>query len=167
LPGNPGGNDKEGFLRWVNSDMYNQKTLKQGWYKPRFPEKYKGNVDTIIFRSGLELKFFRFFDFNKVILQWNSEEVVVPYVSDLDGGMHRYYVDAWLKVKSKNGIQEFLIEIKPFAYTQAPPQQSRKSRSYQQKVMEYIKNLNKWKAADAYAKKKGQKFKILTEKDLL
>jgi hypothetical protein len=146
--------------------MYNQKTLHQGFYKPRYPEKYKGNVDKIIFRSGLELKFFRFFDLNKVVLMWNSEEVIVPYVSDLDGSMHRYFVDAWLKVRGKNGIQEYLVELKPFVYTKAPPQQNKKTKQYQLKVMEYIKNLNKWKAADSYAKKKGQKFIILTEKDL-
>jgi hypothetical protein len=146
--------------------VYNQKTLYQGWYKPRYPEKYKGNVDKIVFRSGLELKFFRFFDLNKVILRWNSEEVVVPYVSDLDGHLHRYFVDAWLKVKGKNGVKEYLVEIKPFPFTREPAQQNRKTQAYQQKVFEYIKNLNKWKAAAAYATKKGQKFIILTEKDL-
>jgi hypothetical protein len=145
---------------------YNQNTLHQGSYKPRYPEKYKGNPLGIVFRSGLELKWFRFFDFNKTVLQWNSEEVVVPYVSDLDGGMHRYFVDIWAKMNGKNGVQEYLIEIKPFAFTQEPPQQNRKTQAYQRKVYEYIKNINKWKAADAYAKKKGQKFIILTEKDL-
>lgn len=146
--------------------MYNQRTLHQGTYKPRYPEKYKGNPKSIIFRSGLELKFFRFFDHNKTVLQWNSEEVVVPYVSDLDGKLHRYFVDVWAKMNGRNGVQEYIIEIKPFAFTQSPPQQNRKTQAYQRKVMEYIKNINKWKAADAYAKKQGQKFIILTEKDL-
>jgi hypothetical protein len=146
--------------------MYNQRTLHQGTYKPRYPDKYKGNPSNIIFRSGLELKFFRFFDHNKAVLQWNSEEVVVPYMSDLDGKMHRYFVDIWAKMNGKNGVQEYIIEIKPFAFTQAPAQQNRKTQVYQRKVMEYIKNINKWKAADAYAKKQGQKFIILTEKDL-
>ncbi|RKX17758.1 MAG: hypothetical protein DRP51_10340 [Candidatus Zixiibacteriota bacterium] len=147
--------------------MYNQKTLHQGTYKSRNPDKYKGNPAKIIFRSGLELKFFRFFDHNKAVVQWNSEEVIVPYTSDLDGRMHRYFVDIWAKIKGKGGkIQEYLIEIKPFAYTKEPPQQNKKTRAYQQKVYEYIKNVNKWKAADVFAKKKGQKFIILTEKDL-
>lgn len=146
--------------------MYNQKTLHQGSYKARYPDKYKGNANGIVFRSGLELKFFRFFDHNKSVVQWNSEEVVVPYISDLDGKAHRYFVDIWAAIKSSKGIQEYIIEIKPFAFTQEPPQQNRKTQSYQRKVFEYIKNMNKWKAADLYAKKKGQKFIILTEKDL-
>lgn len=146
--------------------MYNQKTLHQGSYKPRYAEKYKGNPDSIVFRSGLELKFFRFFDHNKAVIKWNSEEVVVPYVSDLDGNMHRYFVDIWAKIRGKKGVQEYIIEIKPFAFTQEPKQVSRKSQAYQRKCMEYIKNLNKWKAADEYARSKGQKFIILTEKDL-
>lgn len=146
--------------------MYNQKTLHQGTYKARNPDKYKGNPNGIVFRSGLELKFFRFFDHNKAVLQWNSEEVVVPYVSDLDGRLHRYFVDIWAKIKGKDKVNEYLIEIKPFAFTQEPPQVSRKSQAYQRKCMEYIKNLNKWKAADKHARSKGQKFIILTEKDL-
>jgi hypothetical protein len=145
---------------------YNQNTLKQGKYRPAHPEKYKGDPSTIVFRSGLELKFYRFFDHNPAILEWNSEEVVVPYKADVDGKVHRYFVDAWLKVKGKGGITEYLVEIKPFAFTQEPAQQNRKTQTYQRKVFEYIKNLNKWKAADAFAKSKGKKFIILTEKDL-
>jgi hypothetical protein len=148
--------------------MYNQKTLKQGFYKPRNPGKYKGETNGIVFRSGLELKMFRFFDYNKTIIEWNSEEVIVPYVSDLDGKLHRYFVDAWLKVRNKQGnIQEYLVEIKPLKFTKEPPQTSRHTKSYQMQVMEWIKNTNKWKAAHAHAKKKGQKFIILTEKDLI
>lgn len=147
--------------------VYNQKTLKQGYYRPVHPEKYKGDVGNIIFRSGLELKFYRFFDHNPAIMRWNSEQVVVPYTADVDGKNHRYFVDAWLKVKTRGGkTQEYLVEIKPYAFTLEPPQQNRKTQTYQRKVFEYIKNLNKWKAADKYAKKKGMKFIILTEKDL-
>ncbi len=145
---------------------YNQKHLKQGIYKPRNPEKYKGNVNDIVFRSGLELKYFRWFDHNKAVLQWNSESIVVPYVADVDGRTHRYFVDIWAKIKGKGGVQEYLIEIKPFAFVQEPPQQNRKTQSYQRKVYEWIKNRNKWDAADKYAKKQGMKFIILTENDI-
>lgn len=147
--------------------MYNQKTLHQGMYKPRNPEKYSGDVKKIVFRSGMELKFFRFFDHNPAIIKWNSEEVIVPYMAETDGKMHRYFVDAWLQVKNKHGkIQEYLVELKPFAFTQEPPQQNRKTQTYQRKVYEYLKNLSKWKAADEFAQKRGQKFIILTERDL-
>lgn len=92
---------------------------------------------------------------------------MVPYVSDLDGKVHRYFIDVWAKIKGNGDkIKEYIIEIKPHAFTQEPPQQNRKTQAYQRKVFEYIKNINKWKAADEYARSKGQKFIILTEKDL-
>ena len=37
------------------------------------------------------------------ILEWGSEEVVIPYVSPLDGRVHRYFPDFYIKVKQSNG----------------------------------------------------------------
>jgi hypothetical protein len=145
---------------------YNQRTLKQGRYIPKFKEKYKGNALKVIFRSGLELKWYRFFDNNPFVLEWNSEEIFVPYTSDLDGKRHRYYVDVWARIKTKSEeIKEYLIEIKPWAFTIEPPPVQKKTRASQQKIMEWVKNMNKWKAAQEYAKDKGMTFTILTEKD--
>ena len=146
--------------------MYNQRTLKQGKFLPKHPDKYKGNARNVVFRSGLELKWYRFFDNNPNVLKWNSEEIFVPYTSDLDGKKHRYYIDAWTRIKTKSGdVREFLVEIKPFAFTLEPAPVQLKTRSSQQKIMEYVKNMNKWKAAQAYAKDKNMTFVILTEKD--
>jgi len=141
----------------------------QGKFKPRFPKKYKGDVNNIIFRSGLELKFFRHFDTRKNILEWSSEEVIVPYYipGDDRGKFHRYFVDAWVKVKKKDdSISEFLIEIKPFEQTKPPKQPSRKTSAYKRKVSDYLLNQCKWQAATKFADKNKIKFIILTELDI-
>lgn len=149
--------------------MYNKKTLKQGFYHPQNPEKYKGDVRNIIFRSGLELKYMRYFDINPNILQWNSEEIYIPYKLDIDGSTHRYFIDFWVKLKDKNNeVKEFLIEIKPYQFTiePTPPITGKITKSYKEKCFEWVKNQNKWKYAQKYAENNGMKFIVLTEKDL-
>jgi hypothetical protein len=55
----------------------------QGKFVPKFPSKYIGNVNNIVFRSGLEYHFFKFFDENPSITNWGSEEIVIPYFLNL------------------------------------------------------------------------------------
>ena len=86
---------------------------KQGIYKPINGNKFIGNTAT--YRSGLELRFFRFCDYNPNIIKWSSESIVVPYISPLDGKVHRYFVDNYIMVKEGNAIKIYLIEIKLFA----------------------------------------------------
>ena len=68
-----------------------RKKYKQGVYKPINPEKFIGK--TAQYRSGLELKFFRFFDLNENVIKWGSENIVIPYISPIDLKQHRYFVD--------------------------------------------------------------------------
>ena len=82
--------------------------IKKGFYKPKNISKYKGDYRKIFHRSGLELKFMRYLDGNDSILKWSSEEIVIPYRSPIDGKVHRYFPDFW--VKTSQG--ETLIEIK-------------------------------------------------------
>jgi len=51
----------------------------KGRYKVKNPAKYKGDPTRVIYRSSLELKFMNFLDTHSDIIEWNSEEVVVPY----------------------------------------------------------------------------------------
>ena len=90
----------------------------KGKYSPINVKKYKGDPTKVIYRSLLERRFMVYCDTNSSILQWNSEEVVVPYRSPLDNRIHRYFVDFWIKFRDKNGdIKTNLIEIKPFTQT--------------------------------------------------
>lgn len=134
----------------------------KGKYKPKYPSKYKGDPDNIIYRSGWELYCFSWCDRNPKIAHWSSEEVVVPYRWDIDKKMHRYFVD--LKIKYKDG-RTIIVEIKPEKETK-PPKKPDRSKRYINESMTYVKNMNKWEAANEYAKDRGWEFQIWTEKTL-
>ena len=79
-------------------------------YVPLFPEKYAGDPTNIIMRSSWETRFALWCDRNPSIIKWSSEETVVPYLSPVDGKMHRYFID--FKITTKDN-RVFLVEIKP------------------------------------------------------
>jgi len=140
----------------------------QGKFSPKNYKKYKGNSTNIFYRSLWELKFMNYCDMNENILEWNSEEVVIPYISPLDNKPHRYFVDFWVKLKERNGeIKIYLFEVKPKKYTQPPLQNpKRKTKKWAQENYEYAKNQAKWKAAREYCADRLMEFKILTEEEL-
>ena len=138
----------------------------KGFFNPLNDNKYRGSRP-IVYRSGLELNFFRWCDRNDRVLQWGSESVVIPYLSPKDGKMHKYFVDNVLILRTENGNKKFLVEIKPEKQTTPPSQSSRKSRKnllYEQ--ITWAVNSCKWEAASNWCKKNGFEFVILTEKDL-
>jgi hypothetical protein len=138
-----------------------------GKYKPVNPQKYKGNPTNIIYRSLWERKFMIFCDNNSSILQWGSEECVIPYLSPLDGRVHRYYVDFYIKVQTKSGeIKKYLIEIKPKKQTVPPDPQKKQTKIYKDKVLTYCKNRAKWEAAKEWCEDRRMEFLILTEDHL-
>ena len=132
----------------------------QGIYKPKNPEKYKGNKDQIFYRSGLERRFMLFLDNCPLIKQWSSETTVIPYINQVDGKHHRYFVDNWIKLANN---KEYLIEIKPKKQC-SPPRKN--SKQYLAESLEFVKNQSKWQYADKYAKKNNMEFKVLTEKEI-
>ena len=143
------------------------RSFKQGYYKPKHPEKYIGNPNKIRFMSSWELDFNKFLDNNQRILAWSSENIHVPYLKPTTGKVHKYLVDYYVKYVTKHGeLVEELIEIKPDKQTRAPTKQgkSRKTQVYEQ--VTYAVNIAKWKAAAKFAKDKGWKFRILTERSL-
>src|SRR5581483_9137771 len=89
----------------------------QGRFSPKNPEKYKGDASQIFYRSSWELKLMLRCDTDPNIVEWSSEEIVIPYVSPLDGKVHRYFPD--FKIKTKQG-KTMVIEIKPLTQTKPP-----------------------------------------------
>lgn len=139
----------------------------QGHFKPKHPEKYKGDPAGIVYRSGLEFKFMNFFDRNPHILEWGSEEFFIPYFSRVDKKVHRYFPDMWIKIKTKDGIvKEFIVEIKPSTQISQPKKQQRQTKAYRKRVFEWVKNTDKWNASQKWCEKNNKRFIILTEKDL-
>ena len=109
-------------------------------------------------------------DNNTSILEWNSEEIIIPYTSPIDGKLHRYYVDFYCKIKNKDGnIEKVLVEIKPkkFCKQPTPPKNKRSKKSYLNELKQWGINTAKWDSAKRWSKKKGMKFVILTEDTLL
>jgi hypothetical protein len=106
------------------------------------------------------------FDESPLILQWSSEETVIPYVSPVDGRPHRYFPDFIIKVKTAQGIKTYVVEVKPQKQTEEPTKKSRKTKKYITEVATYAVNQAKWNAAEEYCLDRGWEFKVLTENDL-
>jgi hypothetical protein len=109
----------------------------------------------------------KYCDTNSNILEWFSEEIYIPYRSPVDGRIHKYFPDFYIKLKESNGtIKKYLIEIKPSKQTVPPKKPSRQTKRYISEAYEYAKNQSKWEAAREYCLDRGWDFKVLTEHDL-
>lgn len=141
------------------------KNFKQGVYTPQNPSKYRG-TKAPVYRSGYELKFMCWADNNSRVIAWGSECVVIPYVSPIDGRVHRYFVDNFVRLKTDTGEKTFLVEIKPLAQTKAPILEGKQNKTKIYETARWAVNQAKWNAARAWATKKGWEFTIVTEKEL-
>ena len=96
-------------------------------------------------------------DLNENILEWGSEEIVIPYRSPIDNRVHRYFPDFYVKLKETTGkTKKYIIEVKP----------KRQTKGYLREVYEYARNQAKWEAAVDYCKDRLYEFKIMTEDEL-
>lgn len=144
------------------------RNYQQGLYEIKNPEKYKGNVKNCRYLSSWELEICRSFDLNPNVLEWSSEEVIIKYYSPADGKMRRYMVDYWVKYRDRQGaIHTEIIECKPHSQTQPPKAtKGKRKKTLLQETYTWNVNQAKWQAATKYAKERGWKFRILTEKHI-
>ena len=139
----------------------------KGRYTPQNPKKYRGNPHNVIYRSLWERKFMVYCDHSESIIEWGSEEVVIPYKSPWDGRIHRYFPDFYIKIKTNEGTtKKLIVEIKPKKQTKAPKEPERKTKRYLKEVRTWGVNSSKWRYATEWCKDNGMEFKILTEDDL-
>lgn len=145
----------------------------KGKFKPRNPQKYRGNVNNIIYRSLWELKFLRIMDTHPDVVWYSSEELAVPYLNPADNKVHRYFPDVIACYKKEGTEVEdiVMIEIKPLAQSMAPdPKRKRAtptgrvSTRYLREAKTFAKNDAKWNAAKKYCASKGWRFQVITEK---
>ena len=135
-----------------------------GKYIPNNPKKYKGNPSKVIYRSLWERKLMVYCDSTKAVLEWGSEEVIIPYISPLDGRMHRYFPDFYIKVRQKDKtIKKMIIEVKPKIQCGPPKTPKRKTKRFINEVRTWGVNEAKWNAALEWCKDRNMEFKILTE----
>lgn len=138
--------------------------FKQGYYNPKHPEKYVGDVSKIRYMSSWELQAHRFFDNNTRVLRWSSEEIAIPYLKPTDNRVHKYYPDYWVEYVNREGeIVQEIIEVKPAQQTRLPKTNS-KHRLYEQ--LTYAVNQSKWAACQQWCNARGMKFRIVTEHSL-
>ena len=139
----------------------------KGRYTPKNPKKYKGDYHNIVYRSLWERKFMVYCDNSDNILEWGSEEIIIPYLSPWDGKLHRYFPDFYIKVRQASGdIKKFIIEVKPKKQTRPPEPVQRKTKRWLNEVKTYSINEAKWKSASEWCSNNDMEFKILTEEEL-
>lgn len=139
----------------------------KGKFQPRNPQKYLGDPTNIVYRSRWELVFMGWLDDHPGVLQWGSEELIIPYRSPIDNRIHRYFPDFIIKKKSQDGkIDTVVVEIKPKAQCSPPKIQTKANKRYITEVQTWGINSSKWEAATNYCKDRGWKFEIITEVEL-
>ena len=135
-------------------------------YKGRYivenTKKYAGDPSNVVYRSLWELHCFKYCDSNPNVKKWSSEEIVVPYWYDIDKKYHRYYPDLKIVFEDKT----ILVEIKPAKETTPPTKQGKNKKRYIGEATTYVKNMNKWQAANAFCKDRKWEFQIWTEDTL-
>lgn len=143
-------------------------TYTQGFFRPKFPKKYIGDVNNIVYRSSLELKVMIRLDTNPNVIRWNSEETHIPYVSPIDNKIHRYFPDMIIEATGTDGkTKKIMIEIKPESQT-VPPKDGKRKRKMTllNEQRTYAVNMAKWDAAKRFCEDRGWEFQILTERDI-
>lgn len=140
-------------------------TSFKGVYVPRYPNKYVGDANNIVFRSSWERGFMRYCDETPGVLRWSSEELRIAYVSPIDGKLHTYFPDFAIEIKTLAGVKKFVVEIKPFRQTK-PPEPRRKTKKFLMEAATFAVNQAKWQAAKEFCDTQGWTFLVLTEREL-
>ena len=111
----------------------------------------------------------KYFDGNPSILQWASEEVVIPYYDTATKKVRRYFPDFLIKVKDKNGQSKtHLIEVKPSKDLKPPISvQGKKKSTVLYEMKTYLMNRDKFASAREWCSDRGIQFDIWTEKEIL
>jgi hypothetical protein len=106
-------------------------------------------------------------DKNENVLEWGSEEIIIPYISPVDGRVHRYFPDFYVRARTRDGRStKLIIEVKPQSQVSPPKRQKRVTKKYLTEVKTYVVNDAKWKAAREYCADRRMEFVILTEREL-
>jgi len=137
-----------------------------GKFIPRYPEKYKGNVKNIVWRSTWEARVMKWLDLSDNVIWWSSEELVIPYYDPIANKKRRYFPDFIVNMRKRDGTKKtYVIEVKP-DYQTKQPQRKKRTQKFINEQVTYIINQSKWKAAEEFCKDNGWIFQVLTEKDL-
>lgn len=137
------------------------KKWMQGKFTIKHPEKYVG-TNTPTYRSSWEFAFMQFCDNRPEIINWANEAIKIPYRHPITGKQTIYVPDFLVVYQDKDGNQRTeLVEIKPSSQTTM--ESAGKSKQNKAAV---IVNMAKWQAANAWAKRAGITFRVISEADI-
>ena len=133
----------------------------QGKFQMTQPEKYVG-IKMPTYRSSWEWSFMKFCDTNASVQKWASEAVRIPYRDPLTGKQTVYVPDFFIQYVDKMAKMHVeLIEIKP-----ANQMLKEKVGKNPYNQAQYVKNMAKWQAAQAWCKNQGISFRVISEADI-
>jgi hypothetical protein len=133
----------------------------QGRFEMKNPAKYVGKK-TPLARSSWEFVFMRMLDEHPGVVNWASESIQIPYRDPLTGRQTIYVPDFFVVYNDKNGKKHAeVVEVKPASHTL---REAVGKSAYNQQ--QYVKNMAKWEAANAWCKQQGIKFRIVNEGDI-
>lgn len=140
---------------------------KKGYFTPRNPEKYIGDLNKIIYRSSWEENFMNFLDNNTKIIRWGSEIISIPYVKPTTGRVHKYYPDFYMEYENRSGkIIKEVVEVKPLKQIKKPTTRGKNKKTQLFEGITWAINMAKWKHAQLFCDKYGFKFTLKSEKDI-
>ena len=134
----------------------------QGLFTPKNPEKYMGNVNKIMCRSGWEYSVCMLFDRNPAVISWGSEILTIPYQNPFTASWTVYIPDFLVVYADKKGVKHCeILEVKP----------AKETPTYKGKISTRTRltqaiNQAKWAAAMKFAIKRGWFFRVLTEREI-
>ena len=136
------------------------------WHKGRFypqnKEKYIGdNINKITYRSSWELKMCEMCDQHPNVVFWASESLSIKYRHPFTKKVSNYVPDFFIIYMDARG-RKFteIVEVKPMEQSNPKYAKSKKDKEA------FIINQAKWEAAKIFCKKRGIKFRIITEADI-
>jgi len=142
-------------------------------FSPKNVTKYVG-TSLPIARSNLERKLMLALDTSMHVLQWTSEQPLIPYVHPirtLQEGKQivwNYHPDFLIKYTNGEKTWVEMVEIKPAKQTKKPlpwgKGRSKKLAEYEAET--YAVNIAKWEKAIALCEENGWTFRIVTEQTI-
>ena len=133
----------------------------QGRFEMKNPDKYVGKK-TPLARSSWEFVFMRMLDEHQGVINWASESIQIPYRDPLTNRQTIYVPDFFIVYQDKNGTKHAeVVEVKPSNHTLR--EKVGKSLYNQE---QYVKNLAKWEAANAWCKQQGIRFRVINEDEI-
>ena len=133
----------------------------QGRFEMKNPDKYVGKKIPLS-RSSWEFVFMRMLDEHQGVINWASESIQIPYRDPLSGRQTIYVPDFFIVYQDKNGNKHAeVVEVKPASQTL---REKVGKSAYNQE--QYIKNMAKWVAANAWCKQQGVRFRVINEDEI-